>query len=115
MRGLLRPENIWPYYNKIVHDTVCGELPKHTWAMTWFNAIMGIILLPVLAVTADVDLKRMIYNKQKDSFSSLEESSDDDDDLQLSAPTYTHVSNTVYPDRPNGKREAKAHKKTFLA
>jgi len=118
MRELLRPENIWPYYDRVVHRTACQELPEHAWELIWFNTIMGLVLLPVLAVTADVDLKRMVKFKQSNSFSSLEEESDSEEDFyhyEKSAPTYTHVTNTVYPDQPGGKREAKVHKKTFLA
>jgi len=119
MRELLRAQHIWHYYHEIIRKTGCSALPLHAWELVWFNAIMGLVLLPILAVTAEVDLKRMVNYKTQQSFESLEEESDDDEDdsyLQTSAPTYTHKSGTVYPDRPDGDHDAKgANKKTFLA
>merc|ERR1712232_437682 len=55
---LLHAKNIWPYYDVIVHRIVCDEFVKSMGWLIIFNVIVGLVLFPVLALTADIDLRR---------------------------------------------------------
>lgn len=113
MREKLSPTNVWPRYDRLMHQVVCTDLPSSMTRCVVFSLITGFIMVPMLAVMFYVDLKRIFLDKTlPESEDEEETSSEEEKPLKekptLSSATYSHVMGTM--------RHGSHHeKRTFLA
>mmetsp|Transcript_2013 Transcript_2013/g.5683 ORF Transcript_2013/g.5683 Transcript_2013/m.5683 type:complete len:635 (+) Transcript_2013:74-1978(+) len=125
---LLDPENVWPFYHTVVHQVYCTELPTRIASLIGYSLLLGLVMLPVLAMSLDVDLKRMVtYKGTHIAFGAEDEEDEEEEEDELSdeedfddpgpaksSMTYTHISPTVA--RVCRKKSGADHPmRTFLA
>jgi len=63
MEVLLSPKQLWPYYDELVHKILCERVPEQMRFYTLISILTGFCMIPVLAITFHIDLRRMIAYK----------------------------------------------------
>jgi len=114
MKELLAAKSVWPTYNLFMHSVMCDNMPRQMSKAVLFSSMVGLVMVPVLAFTLYVDLKRMKANWDNPE---SEESESEDELLEeaekvapeYSSATYTHVTKTTYSSHKAGSH------RTFLA
>ena len=65
VRKLIHAEQIWPYYDKVVHTILCDQTPRQLLCTMGVTAIFGIVFYPLLALLADIDMQKWASHKKQ--------------------------------------------------
>jgi len=90
--GLLHAQNIWPYYEVMMHHVACGTLPIGMCWLILMNTIVGLVFFPVLAILADIDLRKWSswkednYNEHYGEYAGYAKISQGEDDEEALLP-----------------------------
>ena len=59
----VKPIVVWPYYKSVVQDMMCGSVIHGVGDMIILNVLVGFFMMPVLALLADIDLRKWMAHK----------------------------------------------------
>ena len=65
VQKLIHAEQIWPYYDKVVHTILCDQTPRQLLCTMGVTAIFGIVFYPLLALLADIDMQKWASHKKE--------------------------------------------------
>lgn len=59
--NFISAENMWPYYQSIVHKTVCHHFPRNGMGLVFICILIGFFFCPAIAITISNHLKYMSF------------------------------------------------------
>mmetsp|Transcript_63351 Transcript_63351/g.141109 ORF Transcript_63351/g.141109 Transcript_63351/m.141109 type:complete len:171 (-) Transcript_63351:18-530(-) len=63
-RELLSASNIYPYYETLAHDLMCDKMLRGMILLIIFSAAVSMILMPLVSLFADMDLRKWEQYKE---------------------------------------------------
>jgi len=107
---LLEPQNIYPYYNIVVREAICGDLMHSLASFPIFTLVLGLGIFPYGVVLTHRYLVRWAWWKQEHEKgghsdgsprSSIDAGSGDDDDSDNDSSDDESGSDDESPKKPN--------------
>jgi len=65
--SMMRANNMWPYYKNLFQDILCGHMLKSMALLIIYTTIVSHVLMPLICILADIDLRR--WSQHKDAAS----------------------------------------------
>lgn len=102
-KELLSASNIYPYYDKLAHQMVCGSLVRSSFSLIIFTVIIAFVLLPMLAIFADVDLRKWAQYKEENFHDHYGTSEPRHDEQQVPLFQRGHQQGIQMQQSPNNR------------